>query len=253
MNNQMIPFFRKIRKQFADDNKPLKYMRYAVGEIVLVVIGILIAIQINLGNEARKKSNMELEIMAELKKEVVANRNSLEKLLIIRRESIAATDSLLTLFHEDIIENSVEELEALVAISVMGGFYTFDPNMGYLNSLINSGQINIISDKHLITLVTQFEAKVTDSREGTEMFRVFWAHQLGPVYSKYVRFTVPDAVHPKLKSNFPPNFPGFFSDPDVEYWMNHCNSWIVVNHPAQEHILTELDLMISKIDKIISK
>ena len=47
----MIPFFRKIRKQFADDNKPLKYMRYAIGEIILVVIGILIALSINNWNE----------------------------------------------------------------------------------------------------------------------------------------------------------------------------------------------------------
>jgi hypothetical protein len=43
----MINFFRKIRKKLADDNKPLKYMRYAIGEIVLVVIGILIALSIN--------------------------------------------------------------------------------------------------------------------------------------------------------------------------------------------------------------
>ena len=43
----MINFFRRIRKQLADNNKPLKYMRYAIGEIVLVVIGILIALQVN--------------------------------------------------------------------------------------------------------------------------------------------------------------------------------------------------------------
>ena len=49
----MIGFFRKIRKQLADDNKPLKYMRYAIGEIVLVVIGILIALSINNWNEQR--------------------------------------------------------------------------------------------------------------------------------------------------------------------------------------------------------
>jgi len=52
----MINFFRKIRKKLADDNKPLKYMRYAIGEIVLVVIGILIALQINNWNE--KKNNI---------------------------------------------------------------------------------------------------------------------------------------------------------------------------------------------------
>ena len=56
----MIPFFRKIRKQFADDNKPLKYMRYAIGEIALVVIGILIALQINNWNEnARTHRNQQ--------------------------------------------------------------------------------------------------------------------------------------------------------------------------------------------------
>ena len=43
----MINFFRKIRKKMADDNKPMKYMRYAIGEITLVVIGILIALSIN--------------------------------------------------------------------------------------------------------------------------------------------------------------------------------------------------------------
>ena len=50
----MIPFFRKLRKKMADDNRPLKYMRYAIGEIVLVVIGILIALSINNWNEERK-------------------------------------------------------------------------------------------------------------------------------------------------------------------------------------------------------
>ena len=53
----MIPFFRKIRKKMADDNRPLKYMRYAIGEILLVVVGILIALQINNWNEGRKQQN----------------------------------------------------------------------------------------------------------------------------------------------------------------------------------------------------
>ena len=50
----MINFFRKIRKQLADQNKPLKYFSYAFGEIVLVMIGILLALQVNNWNEERK-------------------------------------------------------------------------------------------------------------------------------------------------------------------------------------------------------
>ena len=64
----MINFFRKIRKQLADDNKPLKYMRYAVGEIVLVVIGILIALSINNWNEERKTKADEIKILINIKK-----------------------------------------------------------------------------------------------------------------------------------------------------------------------------------------
>ncbi len=50
----MINFFRKTRKKLADDNKPLKYARYAIGEIVLVVVGILIALSINNWHQEQK-------------------------------------------------------------------------------------------------------------------------------------------------------------------------------------------------------
>jgi len=53
----MINFFSKIRKKLAAENKVMAYMRYAIGEIVLVVVGILIALQINNWNEERKKEN----------------------------------------------------------------------------------------------------------------------------------------------------------------------------------------------------
>ena len=55
----MIPFFRKIRKKLADQNRFLQYSRYAIGEILLVVIGILIALQVNNWNEGRKQMNQK--------------------------------------------------------------------------------------------------------------------------------------------------------------------------------------------------
>lgn len=69
----MFPFLRKIRKQFADDKKPLKYLRYALGEIVLVVIGILIALSINNWNEWRKDRIMEKSILIELEDNLERN------------------------------------------------------------------------------------------------------------------------------------------------------------------------------------
>jgi len=51
----MINFFRNIRRQLANENRFQKYFRYAFGEILLVVIGILIALQVNNWNEQRKQ------------------------------------------------------------------------------------------------------------------------------------------------------------------------------------------------------
>jgi len=66
----MIGFFRRIRKKLADENKFLQYSRYAIGEIVLVVIGILIALQINNWNENKKRTALEIKHLKELKSDI---------------------------------------------------------------------------------------------------------------------------------------------------------------------------------------
>ena len=62
----MIGFFRRIRKKLANENKFILYSRYAIGEIVLVVIGILIALQINNWNENKKKDAARRDYYAQL-------------------------------------------------------------------------------------------------------------------------------------------------------------------------------------------
>jgi uncharacterized protein (UPF0216 family) len=67
----MIKFFRKIRQKLLSENKFSKYLIYAVGEIILVVIGILIALQINTWNENKKfnaiKDNNYIQLLEDLK------------------------------------------------------------------------------------------------------------------------------------------------------------------------------------------
>lgn len=69
----MIKFFRHIRKQLLTENKFSKYLLYAIGEIVLVVIGILIALSINNWNEERKEQRKETELLTNIKKSLVNN------------------------------------------------------------------------------------------------------------------------------------------------------------------------------------
>ena len=64
----MIKFFNKIRRKLLSENKFSKYLIYAIGEIILVVIGILIALQINNWNEENKADQFEMIMLKEIKK-----------------------------------------------------------------------------------------------------------------------------------------------------------------------------------------
>jgi hypothetical protein len=77
----MINFFRKIRKQLADDNKPLKYMRYAIGEIFLVVIGILIALSVNNWNEENKERLVEKQRYQNILNDLVDDEANINQMI----------------------------------------------------------------------------------------------------------------------------------------------------------------------------
>ena len=93
----MIKFFRKIRHRLLTENKFSKYLIYAFGEIILVMIGILIALQINSRNQKRLDSLEEKKILSSLKQDFRNYINEFETLNIIRRDLILAATEILEL------------------------------------------------------------------------------------------------------------------------------------------------------------
>ena len=91
----MIKFFRKIRQNLLSENKFSKYLIYAIGEIVLVVIGILIALQINTWNEEKKSSNIELELLKNLNRDLDID--------IVNFESKIRVDSLIMVSNKNLM------------------------------------------------------------------------------------------------------------------------------------------------------
>ncbi|MBT8252612.1 MAG: hypothetical protein KJN68_01480, partial [Bacteroidia bacterium] len=73
----MIKFFRKIRYRLMETGNTSKYLKYAIGEILLVVIGILIALQINNWNESQKMERKEQILLTQLKQEFEDNLRQL--------------------------------------------------------------------------------------------------------------------------------------------------------------------------------
>ena len=85
----MIKFFRKIRQKLLTENKFGRYLTYAIGEIILVVIGILIALSINNWNEKRKESQIEIKALIDLKNEFIDNKLKMEESI----EAVTAGDA----------------------------------------------------------------------------------------------------------------------------------------------------------------
>ena len=86
----MIKFFRKIRQNLLMENKTSKYFKYAIGEIILVVIGILIALQINNWNENKKLKKEEIAVLSELKEDLKITLKELNNDLKIHIEGLEA-------------------------------------------------------------------------------------------------------------------------------------------------------------------
>jgi hypothetical protein len=139
----MIRFVRNIRQKLAAENNVAKYLRYAIGEIILVVIGILIALQINNWNEARKERNNEIKYLKNLKLDLVTDLANLDSMMIDRTNKVSSGLALLKL------EPSIAMEELTVFDSLLWNVYgwtSFTPRTITLNELISSGNFNIIKN-----------------------------------------------------------------------------------------------------------
>ena len=97
----MIKFFRKIRQNLLSEGKTGKYFKYAIGEIVLVVIGILIALQINTWNENRNTYNLSKTHLNNIKKDLVADTTTFRSGIKRIQHSLSIQENL---FNRDIVD-----------------------------------------------------------------------------------------------------------------------------------------------------
>jgi hypothetical protein len=101
----MIKLFRNIRQKLAEQNKVAPYLRYAIGEIVLVVIGILIALQINNWNEKRKVHLTERILLTSLKEDLSRNKELIDSNISGLKFIIGRIEVLLDAYSEHLPYN----------------------------------------------------------------------------------------------------------------------------------------------------
>ncbi|MGM5471331.1 DUF6090 family protein [Flavobacteriaceae bacterium LMO-SS05] len=147
----MIKFFRKIRHKLLTENLPTgragkisKYLIYAIGEIILVVIGILIALQINNWNENNKleskRQDYYLQLLEDLSKDKKASKQTIKKFDNYLKELEVYTNN----FYKSEL-TPVQVYTAISKLPVLSTRLTF--NTSTVESLQNSGDIGLIPSK----------------------------------------------------------------------------------------------------------
>lgn len=144
----MIKFFRNIRKSLLAEGKTSKYLKYALGEIVLVVIGILIALQINNWNGNRKQKQAEIEFLKGIKNDLSQDKLFIEQVLNVTEPKMQAFKKLNT----DSLDISKDKatIDSLLKVYLNTGQRTFYPISGSYQAAISGNQINTYKNKELM-------------------------------------------------------------------------------------------------------
>jgi hypothetical protein len=135
-----------------------RYLKYAIGEIVLVVIGILIALQINGWNENRKASKLEQSYYCLLLDDVVQDHEQIRDLLENNFKRIESSNRAIAIIQSENL--NLTELGIEIALARRGLGESFIPNSSTYDDIKSSGNINTIKDNEIRKSLNLYFKKV---------------------------------------------------------------------------------------------
>jgi Family of unknown function (DUF6090) len=154
----MIKFFRKIRQKMLTDNKFGKYLIYAIGEIILVVIGILIALAINNWRETQKLHDQEITYLNSLRDDLSVQINMLD--VYIDYENIINDHADDIIKHYE-LNNGFKDMDSVFPkMNDLTTRWTFSNANTTLLQMLNSNQINVVQNTSLKEALIVFNQQI---------------------------------------------------------------------------------------------
>ena len=210
----MIKFFRHIRRSLIQENKMGKYFKYAIGEILLVVIGILIALQINNWNDQRKERAQEQEYYCLLYEELAQDKEQLKNLKTLTKERMNGANLAISEIQKE--EPNLEVLGKNWLIAIRLSERTFQPNDATYQDIKSSGNLNTIKDKTITkrlnkyfknvdgytkTILANINLETNANNKITNWFNTGFYH--GNLESFYTNDVFTEDIRNQLKKDLP--------------------------------------------------
>lgn len=179
----MIKFFRQIRYNLMEKGKTGKYFKYAIGEIVLVVIGILIALQINNWNESRNKNKKLETYLIALKQELNSNILHLQRASERSSSDFTRSISLIKVLNSDSAQyftsNDIKD-------NNVGPIFKIDLFSSVFNDIINTGVLENMKDLELKKKIFEIQRHFDNYDEYFVNARRIWDDYMLPYHSKHI-------------------------------------------------------------------
>ena len=250
----MLKFFRKIRQQLLLENHFSKYMFYAAGEILLVMIGILLALQINNWNEARKDAIKEKKVLVSLLEDFKYSQTRLKISLETYPKEVRRLEAAL-----NYIGKSSAELSEVMRDSIRStGYRATAIAEGSIQSVLSTDKLELINNDSLKNLLTAYpsESNKFKSMESRVIDITLNLHR--PILESYVSltdfFSADRNRFPHLKENAEPSdFMGLLQD--KKYQNVLVDRMVQTGNLIQitEKFLTRIEVIISLLEKEINK
>ncbi len=151
----MIKFFRRIRYDLMEKNKTGKYLKYAIGEVVLVMIGILLALQVNNWNESQKANKIGVKYLMGIQNDLKNDIALADSILKQLKPGFSIISSIDSVFYQNQIYNTdrygslFDKPDTLIVNGVFYRNLSFRSINSTYQSLISDGQSSLIKNKEL--------------------------------------------------------------------------------------------------------
>lgn len=147
----MIKFFRHIRQNMINENRVTKYLLYATGEILLVVVGILIALSINTWNKGQQDLWAQSELLRELRADLLIQQELIAEQVTFEELFMAQSDSARGFFSGVI--DAVELQSLLLRLTTR---HTFIANKATVSKMTSTGQITLLRNPKLVNSIVRY-------------------------------------------------------------------------------------------------
>ncbi len=238
----MLRFFRQIRQKLLTENKVTRYSLYAIGEIFLVVIGILIALQVNTWNDARKAEHLEQDYYCRLLEDIYLDEQQVIEQIEVVKERLKAANQALRL----LTSNNPKKMEVALEINdAIKAIYTdFKANDAAFVDLKSGANLNIIKDKSVIRAMNNYFNKVEGhvsviQVNGENAVRIFYSHNdvfaNGWAHASLTSGWASEGIAPDVLSRIPLDENETFSPEMKDRLLNE--SLLLVSHNQRQMML----------------